>query len=62
MKLPGVPDGGYGHLGAGAGAGGHLGSMTSIGSSSDGQDEAVDTPSMPVGRLGAKIGLHFIPF
>ena len=62
MKLPGVPDGGYGHLGAGAGAGGHLGGGASIRSSSDGQDEAVDTPTMAVGRLGAKIGLHFIPF
>ena len=62
MKLPGVPDGGYGHLGAGAGAGGHLGGGTSMFLSPDGQDEAIDTPSMPVGRLGAKIGLHFIPF
>ena len=52
MKLPGVPDGGYGHLGAGAG--GHLGGGASIGSSSGGQDEAIDTPSMSVGRLGAK--------
>ena len=62
MKLPGVPDGGYGHLGAGAGAGGHLGGGTSIGWSSGGQDEAVDTPTMAVGRLGAKIGLQVIPF
>ena len=43
MKLPGVPDGGYGHLGAGAGAGGHLGGGPSISSSPDGQDEAIDT-------------------
>ena len=62
MKLPGVPDGGYGHLGAGPGAGGHLGEGTSMFSSPDGQDEAIDTPTMTVGRLGAKIGLHFIPF
>ena len=62
MKLPGVPDGGYGHLGAGAVAGGHLGDGHSIWSSSDGQDEAVDTPTMAVGRLGAKIGIHLIPF
>ena len=62
MKLPGVPDGGYGHLGAGAGAGGHLGGMHSIRSSSGGPDEAIDTPTITVGRLGAKIGLHFIPF
>ena len=60
MKLPGVPDGGYGHLGAGAG--GHLGGGTSIGWSSGGQDEAVDTPTMAVGRLGPKIGLDLILF
>ena len=46
MKLPGVGDGSYGHLGAGAGAGGHLGGGASIRSSSDGQDEAIDTPSI----------------
>ena len=60
MKLPGVPDGGYGHLGAGAG--GHLGGGASIGSSSGGQDEAVDTPIMAVGRLGPKSGTDIIPF
>ena len=51
MKLPGVGDGGYGHLGAGAGAGGHLGGGASIRSSSGGQDEAIDTPTVPVGGL-----------
>ena len=45
MKLPGVPDGGYGHLGAGAGAGGHLGGGAPVRSSPDGQDEAIDTPT-----------------
>ena len=61
MMLPGGPDGPDLPDGAG-GAGGHLGGGLPIGSSSDGQDEAIDTPSMPVGHLGAKIGLHFIPF
>ena len=42
MELPGVPDGGYGHLGAGAGARGHLGGVHSIWSSSGGPDEAID--------------------
>ena len=51
MKLPGVGDGSYGHLGAGAGAGGHLGGGASIRSSSDGQDEAIDTPTTLVGAL-----------
>ena len=60
MKLPGVPDGGYGHLGAVAGAGGHLGGMHSIRSSSGGPDEAIDTPSIVLPVLEAKIGLgHF---
>ena len=62
MKLPGVPDGGYGHLGAGAGAWGHLGGGASIFSSPDGQDEAIDTPTMSVGRLGAKMSGDTIPF
>ena len=62
MKLPVGGDGSYGHLGAVAGAGGHLGGGASIRSSPDGQDEAVDTPTMSVGRLGAKIGLQVIPF
>ena len=44
MKLPGAPDGGYGPVGAGAGAGGHLGGGASIRSSSGGPDEAIDTP------------------
>ena len=57
-------DGGYLDLAVGAGAGVRVGqaSMASIGSSSDGQDEAVDTPTMAVGRLGAKIGRDIIPF
>ena len=46
MKLPGVPDGGYGPVRAGAGAGVHLGGGASIRSSSDGQDEAIDTPTV----------------
>ena len=36
-------DGSYGHLGAGASAGGHLGGGPRIRLSPDGQDEAVDT-------------------
>ena len=55
MKLPGVGDGSYGHLGAGAGAGVHLGGGASISSSSDGQVEAVDTPTVLLGRLHPKI-------
>ena len=50
MMLPGGPDGPDLPDGAG-GAGGHLGGGPPIGSSSDGQDEAIDTPSMSVGRL-----------
>ena len=53
MKLPGGPDGPDPPDGAGAGAIGQ-GGGASIGSSSGGQDEAIDTPSMSVGRLGAK--------
>ena len=34
-----------------AGAGGHLGGGVSIRSSSDGQDEAIDTPSVLLRRL-----------
>ena len=44
MKLPGVPDGPDPPDGAGA-AGGYLGGGASIRSSSDGQDEAIDTPN-----------------
>ena len=51
MKLPGVPDGGYGPVRAGAGAGGHLGGGPPARSSPDGQDEAIDTPTMSLGRL-----------
>ena len=51
MKLPGVPDGGYGHLGAGAGE--HLGGCNSIRSSSGGPDEAIDTPSIVLPVLEA---------
>ena len=58
----GPGDDGYLHLGAGAGAGVHLGGAASIFSSSDGQDEAVDTPTMAVGRLGPKSGTDIIPF
>ena len=46
MKLPGVGDGSYGHLGAGAGAGVHLGGGASIRSSSVGQDEAIEPPTI----------------
>ena len=56
----GPGDDGYLHLGAGAGV--HLGGGASIFSSSDGQDEAVDTPTMAVGRLGPKSGTDIIPF
>ena len=59
MKLPGVPDGGYGHLGAGAGAGGHLGDGHSIWSSSGGPDEAIDTPTMTVGRQEGPNSVEF---
>ena len=62
MKLPGVPDGGYGPVWAGAGAGRHLGGGASIRSSPDNQDEAIDTPTMSVGRLGAKKPGDTIPF
>ena len=41
---PGVPEGSYGPVRAGAGAGVHLGGGASIRSSSVGQDEAIDTP------------------
>ena len=54
MELPGVGDGSYGHLGAGAGAGVHLGRGPSIRSSSGGQDEAIDTSNV---LLGALVGL-----
>ena len=45
-----------------SGSGFRIRSGASIGSSSDGQDEAVDTATMAVGRLGAKIGLDIISF
>ena len=61
MKLPGGPDGPDPPDGAGA-AGVHLGGGAPIGSSSDGQDEAIDTPTMSVGRLGAKKSGDTIPF
>ena len=54
MKPPGVGDGGYGPVQAGAGAGGRLGRRPPSRSSSGGQDEAVDTPSMSVGHLEAQ--------
>ena len=50
MKLPGGPDGPDPPDGAGA-SGGHLGGGASIRSSPDGQDEAIDTPTMSLGRL-----------
>ena len=53
MMLPGGPDGPDPADGAGA-AGGHLGGGASIRSSSGGQDEAIDTPTMSVGRLDPK--------
>ena len=55
MKLPGVPDGGYGPVWAGADAGGHLGGGPRIRSSSEGQDEAIDTPNTLVALLGGSI-------
>ena len=58
MKLPGVGDGGYGPVGAGAGAGGHLGGVAPIRSSSGGQDEAIDTPTIPVGGLVRPVQGH----
>ena len=60
MKLPGVQDGGYGPVRAGAG--GHLGGMHSIRSSSGGPDEAVDTPNIVLPVLEAKIGLYINHF
>ena len=56
----GLEDGGYGHLGAGAGAGGHLGGVASIRSSSGGQDEAIDTPSTLLPSLQGQIP-HYKP-
>ena len=38
-----------------SGSGFRIRSGASIGSSSDGQDEAIDTPSMSVGRLGGQM-------
>ena len=59
MMLPGGPDGPDLPDGAG-GAGGHLGGGPPIGSSSDGQDEAIDTPSMSVGRLVRQNGITLV--
>ena len=42
-------DGGYGPVGAGAGAGGHLGGVPPIQLSSGGPDESIDTPTMTIG-------------
>ena len=42
---------GYGPVGAGADAGGHLGGGPRIRSSSGGQDEAIDTPTIVPGVL-----------
>ena len=53
--FPGVPEGSYGPVGAGAGAGGHLGRGPSIRSSSGGQDEAIDTPSIVLPGLEVQI-------
>ena len=53
MTLPGAPDGPDPPDGAGA-AGGHLGRGASIRSSPDGQDEAIDTPSIVLPVLEAK--------
>ena len=47
----GAPDGPGPPDGAGAGAGGHLSGRTSIRSSSVGQDEAIDTPTVVLGAL-----------
>ena len=44
IQIFGDPEDGYGPVGAGAG--GHLGGGASIRSSSDGQDEAIDTPTI----------------
>ena len=51
MKLPGVPDGPDPPDGAGA-AGGLLGGVPPTWSSSDGQDEAIDTPTIVLGHRG----------
>ena len=58
MKLPGVPDGGYGPVRAGAGAGGHLGGGPRIRSSSEGQNEAIDTSTVIVGALDRPVHGH----
>ena len=51
----GEGDGSYGPVGAGAGAGGHLGRGPPIRSSPDGQDEAIDTPTMCLRPLVPKL-------
>ena len=57
--IGGFPGGGGGSyvllaaVWAGAGVQGHLGGGLRIRSSPDGQDEAVDTPTMPVGRFAS---------
>ena len=63
--FPGGGDGSYvllAAVGADAGAGGRQDASASIRSSPYGQDEAVDTPTMAVGRLGPKSGTDIIPF
>ena len=59
---PGVPEGGYGPVGAGAGAGGHLGGGPSIRSSSGGQDEAIDTPTIVLGALVRPVHCYLTAF
>ena len=60
IQISGDPDGA--DPPDGAGAGGHLGGGASIRSSPDGQDKAIDTPSIVLPVLGAKIGRDLIPF
>ena len=55
MKLPGVVDGGYGPVRAGAGAGVHLAGGPPIRSSPEGQDEAIDTPTTLLPSLQVQI-------
>ena len=59
-QLPGGPDGPDPPDGAGA-AGVHLGGGPSIRSSPDGQDEAIDTPTICLGRLEAQMLLLLTP-
>ena len=55
IQTPGVPEVGCGPLGAGAGAGGHLGRGPLIRSSSGGHDEAIDTPNTLLPSLQVQI-------